>query len=178
MDSLVINNAANSFRRPDAASDQTGNTVSSKFGKVREAAMSQESSDASATAAPSQISSGYQSLSAHYAQNRETVGAVQPAAAFTDDLKAARGSLDQLTNRVSALPNHESLQPLRKQLVDLETEFTKAGQGVNALKGTATPQQLLKLQADMFQINEHLSIMSKMVDQITSGVKSILQTQI
>jgi hypothetical protein len=178
MDSVVINNAANSFSRTDAASDQTGKAGPSKFDKVREATMSQEQSEASGTAEASRTSSIDQSSSVHHAQSRDTVGAVHPASAFADDLKTARGSLDQLNKRVSALPNHESLQPLRKQLVDLETQFAKAGQAVNGMTGTSTPQQLLKLQSDMFQLNEHLSIMSKMVDQMTSGVKSILQTQI
>jgi hypothetical protein len=179
MDSLVINNASKPFSNPDPTSEQTNKSGLSKFEKVREAAMAQESPGPSEVADASRTSPIDQShQTVHHAQDRERVGTVHATTAFADDLKTSKSSLDQLRDRVSALPEQESLQPLRRQLVDLETQFAKAGESLDAMKGTPSPQQLLKMQADMFQINEHLSIMSKMVDQITSGVKSILQTQI
>jgi hypothetical protein len=178
MDSLLINNAAKPSSRPDPTLEQASKGNPSKFEKVREAAMVQDSSGASEVADASRTSLADPSQSARYAQDRERVGPAHTTAAFGEDLKTSMSSLDQLRTRVSALPNQESLQPLRKQLIDLESEFAKAGQTLDGMKGTPSSQQLLKAQADMFQINEHLSIMSKMVDQITSGVKSILQTQI
>jgi len=93
-------------------------------------------------------------------------------------LKTARGTLDRLKKRVSALPNNDSLSQLKSGLADLETEYTRAGESVIGMNGTASPQQLLKLQGDMDQMAERLSIMSKIVDQMISGVKTILQTQI
>jgi hypothetical protein len=37
---------------------------------------------------------------------------------------------------------------------------------------------MMKVQMQMYQLTENLELMSKVVDQVTSGVKSILQTQL
>jgi hypothetical protein len=36
----------------------------------------------------------------------------------------------------------------------------------------------MKIQMQMYQLGENLELMSKVVEQVTSGVKSILQTQL
>jgi hypothetical protein len=36
----------------------------------------------------------------------------------------------------------------------------------------------MKVQMQMYQLTENLELMSKVVEQVTSGVKSILQTQV
>jgi len=49
---------------------------------------------------------------------------------------------------------------------------------LDSLKNTQNPQDLMKIQMQMYQLGENLELMSKVVEQVTSGVKSILQTQL
>jgi hypothetical protein len=93
-------------------------------------------------------------------------------------LKATGNSLNQLKSRVSALPASSALDQIQKRLSDLDTQFQKAGASIEAMNGSASPKQLLKLQMDMNNLSENLTIVSKMADQATSGIKSILQTQV
>ena len=38
--------------------------------------------------------------------------------------------------------------------------------------------ELLGLQARLYQVSQHIEVMSKVVDQVTGGIKSILNTNI
>jgi archaellum component FlaC len=102
----------------------------------------------------------------------------KPSEVFGDDLRTTRGSLNQLKDRVSGLTPSPVLDQIRTRLSDLARQFQKVGTAIEGMSGTASSKQLLKLQADMYQINENLSVVTKMVDQVTSGVKTLLQTQV
>ena len=60
----------------------------------------------------------------------------------------------------------------------MDSQFQSAGQMVNSLRGTESPGDLMKIQMQMYQLTENLELTSKVVEQVTSGVKSILQTQV
>ena len=38
--------------------------------------------------------------------------------------------------------------------------------------------ELLGLQARLYQVSQHIDVMSKVVDQMTSGIKTILNTNV
>jgi hypothetical protein len=102
----------------------------------------------------------------------------KPAEVFGDDLKATRSSLNQLKKRVEAAPSSSAVDQIKTRLADLDMQFQKADSAIEGMDGPASPKQLLKLQTDMYELSENLGIVSKMTDQVTSGIKSILQTQV
>jgi len=95
-----------------------------------------------------------------------------------NDLATSRDSLRQLKDRVDAVPETSSLDSLRSRLLNLESQYRKVGSAVQDVSGPSSPERLLQLQRDMYRLDENLGIVSKMVDQVTSSAKSILQTQI
>ena len=94
------------------------------------------------------------------------------------DLKHAKTRLDTLTSRVNALPKTPAFDPLRQRLTSVDNQFQAAGKLVNSLSGQQSPADLMKVQMQMYQMTENLELMSKVVEQVSSGVKSILQTQL
>ena len=176
MDAQTIKSTVDPLtNKPAGGSEESAKQGPSKFDKLIN---SQGSGGSSQIAEAGQVSAS-ENAALRNPQQWLAANPVQPVPeAFADDLKTARGTLDRLKKRVSALPNNDSLSQLKSGLADLETEYTRAGESVIGMNGTASPQQLLKLQGDMDQMAERLSIMSKIVDQMTSGVKTILQTQI
>lgn len=97
---------------------------------------------------------------------------------FSADMKNASNSFQQLALRVNALPKTSAFDPLRQRLASIDSQFQTTGRLVNSVKGTESPAELMKIQMQMYQLSENLELTSKVVDQVTSGVKSILQTQI
>lgn len=97
---------------------------------------------------------------------------------FAVDMKRAKLRVDQLTTRVNALPKTPAFEPLRQRLTSIDSQFQSAGNLVHSLKGTESPGELMKVQVQMYQLTENLELMSKVVEQATSGVKSLLQTNL
>jgi hypothetical protein len=93
-------------------------------------------------------------------------------------MKRTKVGVDQLAKRVNALPRTPAFQPLRDRLLSIDNQFQSAGKLVNSINGGESPQQILKIQMSMYQLTENMELMSKVVDQVTSGTKSILQTQV
>ncbi len=97
---------------------------------------------------------------------------------FAVDMKRAKLQVDQLSTRVNALPKTPAFDPLRQRLTSIDSQFQTAGRLVHSLKGTENPAELMKVQMQMYQLTENLELMSKVVEQATSGVKSLLQTNL
>jgi methyl-accepting chemotaxis protein len=102
----------------------------------------------------------------------------KPNQVFAPDMKRAKDGVAQLTTRVNALPKTPAFEPFRDRLTSIDNQFQSTTKLVNSIKGTETPQQLMGIQSQLYQMSENLELMSKALEQLTSGVKSILQTQI
>src|ERR1700693_803283 len=94
-------------------------------------------------------------LQADLAKRLEKPGA-KPHDVFSVDMKQAKGKIDQLTNRVNALPKTPALAPIRTRLTSIDSQFRSAGQLLNSVKGTDSPQDLMKIQMQMYQLTENL----------------------
>jgi hypothetical protein len=94
------------------------------------------------------------------------------------DMKRNKLSVDRLAKRVNSLPKTPSFQPFRDRLASIDAQFQDAGKLVNSIKGGESKQELLNIQMKMYQLSENLELMSKVVEQVTSGTKTILQTQV
>jgi len=79
---------------------------------------------------------------------------------------------------VAAPTSVERNGAIREQMEKLEAQWSSAGSLATRVNGQTDPAEFLKLQGQMYQVEERLSVFSKVVDQGTSGVKQILQMQI
>lgn len=104
-------------------------------------------------------------------------GPQSPREIFKTDMKRAKDGLQQLTKRVNSLPKTPAYEPLRQRLLSVDSQFQATGRLVNNTSG-ASPGELLKIQLQVYQMSENLELMSKVVEQVTSGMKTILQTQL
>jgi hypothetical protein len=179
MDPVTAKNASSVLNTPGASDTaQSEKTNPSKFDKVREQAGGQENSNVTGPDANNAAPAPQQLLERQLRQKLDAHPSRKPTEVFGDDLRATGRSLNQLKDRVSGLAPSPALDQIRKRLVDLDTQFQKTGAAIEGIGGPASPKQLLKLQTDMYQISENLGVVSKMVDQVTSGVKTLLQTQV
>jgi hypothetical protein len=128
--------------------------------------------------------------------NQKPAGSPQvaPKAAMTPDQGALRNDLRQrltpsgvndlrtgiadLNRKVAAAPDVSAFEPLREKLKIIEADFNASA---NLLKGPGSlddPNRLLEMQMEVYKLAQSVEIMSKTVSEATSGVKTILQTQV
>lgn len=101
-----------------------------------------------------------------------------PQELFSVRMKRTSQRISQLTTRVNSLPKTPGFEPLRQRLASIDHQYQSAGKLVSSMGQSANPADLMKAQMQMYQLTENLELMSKVVEQVTSGVKSVLQTQL
>jgi hypothetical protein len=98
---------------------------------------------------------------------------------FKVDLRKARTKLDGLTQQVSSAPKSPALDAVRNRLNSVEAQYQESEKLLNGLNGSNTsPRDMLAIQMQMYKMTQNIEIMTKVVEQTTSGVKSVLQTQV
>ena len=83
-----------------------------------------------------------------------------------------------LLQEVSKEMSKESLgSNLQGNFVDAEKSW-KEVEMIMQSKERLSPGELLALQARLYQVSHHIEVMSKVVDQMASGVKTVLNTNV
>ena len=163
-----------------SATEQTGTTPAkvgeSKFDKVRAGLQDNQAAGVKMPPEIRQVSAEQRKTLQTELSNRLKTSS--PQQVFATHMKRATDSLQQLSSRVNALPKTSAFDPIRKRLASIDAQFQSTGRLVNSVKGTSNPAELMKIQMQMYQLSENLELASKVVEQVTSGVKSILQTQV
>lgn len=153
-------------------------TAPSKFDNIR-AQLSQQLSRDVKVQPTQQMSSGQAANLENALRNRlSQTSPNTPSDLFARDLKSARGQLNNLTTAVNKIPGSaQDSSSIRNSLSSIETEFQKSAQLIKGSK-SMDMQDLLKMQAQLYSMDQNIQLLSKVVDQTTSGVKTIFQTQV
>jgi hypothetical protein len=151
----------------------------SKFDEVRTRLQEQQAAQVNIPPAVKQVSLEQRKiLKADLSQRLAQTTAGSAHELFAVHIKNAKNAITNLTNRVNALPETSAFDPVRKRLANVDSQFQSVGKLLNSVQGTQNQADLMKLQVHMYQLSENLELMSKVVEQMTSGMKSILQTQV
>jgi hypothetical protein len=86
--------------------------------------------------------------------------------------------LARLKQRIEASSNASSLQAITHRLSSIEGQYRQLDSALEAMPANASPKAWMELQQRVYIVGENVGLLSKMVDQATSGVKSILQSQV
>lgn len=87
-------------------------------------------------------------------------------------------SLSELNARAATIKPTSAAESLQTRLDLLNAQFRVLGNHLQESAAKDDPMQLLRLQNDIYQLDEELELVSKVVDQATSGIRSLLQTQL
>jgi hypothetical protein len=154
-------------------------TSESKFDKVRTRLQDEQAQKLQLPPEVKQIPPDQKKvLQAELSTRLEKTKGASAQQVFGVDMKRTKDKVDNLAARVNSLPKTSAFDPIRTRLTSIDSQFKSTGQLLDSLKNTQNPQDLMKIQMQMYQLGENLELMSKVVEQVTSGVKSILQTQL
>lgn len=105
-------------------------------------------------------------------------GATSPDQVFGPDMAKLESQMGKLRQGVEKVPKTSEFEPLWNRLEGLEQQFSSTGAKVKDLGSLDNPRAMLDLQLEMYQLTQNFEIVSKVVEQVNSGVKQIVQTQL
>ncbi|MEZ5403578.1 MAG: hypothetical protein R2729_28115 [Bryobacteraceae bacterium] len=108
----------------------------------------------------------------------ENSGAKSPQELFKAEMQRTRVSLGKLRKQVDAAANHPAGQGLRQRLETLEASFAGSEKMLAGMQNMDSPKELLRMQVQLYNMTQNLELVSKVVEQVGSGAKQLLQTQI
>jgi hypothetical protein len=154
--------------------DRAPKAEPSKFDKIRE----KMQSDAASPANPAEQATA--AAKTHAPDAAARLDATKPPSRdiFTPHVEKNKVQLDHLKQRVDKLPKSDALDPLKKRLSALEQQQSSITSGLGKFDADTPPAEFLNMQMQVYQISEQIEMVTKVVDQLATGVKSILQTQV
>lgn len=112
----------------------------------------------------------------------QRVGSLPPGApnifALLPELLYPRTKLTMLQQAMNGVGNSPKASDVRGQLAKLESEYNQIDSFMKSNKGDLSQGELLFWQQRLYQVTQHVEVMSKVVDQATGGIKTILNTNI
>ena len=93
-------------------------------------------------------------------------------------MAAGRYHLDRILATVKANSSTSTMDKVKGKLTSIEAQYNHLDGTLQQISPNASPQDWLRLQQMANSMNENISVLSKLVDSASSGVKTILQTQI
>lgn len=86
--------------------------------------------------------------------------------------------MGMLKDAYSSMPNTTKVTgDLSGRMIQVEGEY-KAVEAIMHSNKNLSPGELLALQARLYQVSQHIEVMSKVVDQMAGGIKTVLNTNV
>jgi hypothetical protein len=108
----------------------------------------------------------------------DSSGAKTPQELFRGEMQQMQVNLDKVRKQVEAVPRRSESGPLRDKLSSIEASFANADKMLQSMSSLDSPRDLLKMQMQIYQMSQNVEILSKAVEQMSSGAKQVLQTQL
>lgn len=119
------------------------------------------------------------------AQRKELIGEVRrkmeanpagdPKQVFGPEMKETETGVARLRHRVQQLPPSSEVHG---RLEQIEAQFRNAQSALDKLPDMTDPRSLLKMQIEMYTMSQNIELVSKAVEQVNSGVKTVMQTNV
>lgn len=97
---------------------------------------------------------------------------------FKDQVSSAQTGLDSLKQAVAKIPQHDAFAPIRNRLQSIEKDFASVGKEIDKPGAMDSPGALLQMQERLYGVTENITVLSQVVSQVNSGIKTVIQTQI
>ncbi len=86
--------------------------------------------------------------------------------------------MGMLKDAYSSMPNTSKVtNDLSGKFTQIESEY-KGVEAIMTSSKNLSPGELLALQARLYQVSQHIEVMSKVVDQMAGGIKTVLNTNV
>jgi hypothetical protein len=161
----------------NAGPSQTANAGPSKFDVIKSQITQQVAADVKVPAGAPPFAQLNSSIETGLKQQLAKVDSRSAMDPLRRGMKNTRVEMDKPAGTVGSLPPQSSFSPFRERLNVLEQQFQKSGDLIQGMSDM-DPKSLLNVQMQLYQLSGNIELMSKLVDQASSGVKTMLQVQV
>jgi hypothetical protein len=86
--------------------------------------------------------------------------------------------ISNLNQQIGAVPNAANSPSIRDRLQSIEADFESSSKLLKNPGNLDDPKRLLQMQMEMYKVQQNVEILSRLVGDVSSGVKTIVQTQV
>ena len=97
--------------------------------------------------------------------------------ALLPELIDTRTRMGLLREAVKSVGSQPAEPGLRGRFAQVESEWQQLEQLMRSERDFS-PGELLGLQAQLYRVSQHIEVLSKVIDQVTGGIKTILNTNV
>lgn len=110
-------------------------------------------------------------------QRTESLPATNRLTELLPHILSSRTDMSLMRQALDRTGNSQKATDLRGRMGQLENELNSID-AIWRSKKDLSPGELLALQARLYQVTQHVEVLSKVVDQMTGGIKTILNTNV
>jgi hypothetical protein len=157
----------------ESASEQRNNQGARSFENVLRGGQADQKAQQAAPPADGRL----EQMRAELMQRLAQLPQSDAANALLPELIDSRTRMKLLRDVVSRLDSGSASTNIKGRFTQVENEWFELEKVLRSGQDLSQGE-LLSLQARLYQVSQHIEVLSKVVDQITSGVKTILHTNV
>jgi hypothetical protein len=93
-------------------------------------------------------------------------------------MAVGRYHLNRVEGAMKSNLSSSTMDKVKGKLTSIEAQYNQLDTTLQQISPNASPQDWLRLQQMANSMNENINVLSKLVDSASSGVKTIIQTQV
>ena len=97
---------------------------------------------------------------------------------FETDLRKSKEKADAIRRDLSSQPPSPAIDSVKSRLLQVENQFLESGRLLQGLGKIDSPEDYLRMQLQMYKMNQSVELLSRIAGEVVSGVNKILTTNV
>ena len=97
---------------------------------------------------------------------------------FKTDWQKSKETVGAIRRDLSSQPSSPAIDSVKSRLLQVENQFLESGRLLQGLGKMDSPEDYLKMQLQMYKMNQSVELLSKIAGEVVSGVNKVLSTQV
>jgi len=97
---------------------------------------------------------------------------------FETDLRKSKEKADAIRRDLSSQPPSPAIDSVKSRLLQVENQFLESGRLLQGLGKMDSPEDYLRMQLQMYKMNQNVELLSRVAGEVVSGVNKVLSTQV
>ena len=97
---------------------------------------------------------------------------------FETDLRKSKEKADAIRRDLSSQPPSPAIDSVKSRLLQVENQFLESGRLLQGLGKIDSPEDYLRMQLQMYKMNQSVELLSRIAGEVVSGVNKVLNTQV
>lgn len=97
---------------------------------------------------------------------------------FETDLRKSKEKADAIRQDLSSQPPSPAIDSVKSRLLQVENQFLESGRLLQGLGKMDSPEDYLRMQLQMYKMNQSVELLSRIAGEVVSGVNKVLNTQV